>query len=124
MSQELPALRCNDLTGSTSRDGEELILQLVGTADARYTSELATFVGQVQEVALGTVQRVVIDFRDLEFMNSSCFKAFVTWLQNLLELEAAQQYRIRFLSDPGKHWQGRSLKALSCFASELVEIAT
>jgi hypothetical protein len=124
MSQQLPELRCTDLIGTTSRDARELIMRVVGTADARHTSELAAYVGEVQQVALDDkTERVVVDFRDLEFMNSSCFKAFVTWLQNLLELDAARQYRIRFLSDPTKHWQGRSLKALSCFASELVEIS-
>jgi hypothetical protein len=119
----LPELRARELTGTASRDSDELVLRLEGTADSRFSDDLSRFVVSAQEAALAVaVKRVVIDFRDLEFMNSSCFKSFVTWLQNLMELAPERQYRIRFLSDPTKHWQARSLKALSCFAADLVEI--
>ena len=119
----LPELRCRDLIGTTARHGDELLVKLEGTADSRFTEDLSRFVVAAQETALASAtQRVVIDFRELEFMNSSCFKSFVNWLQTLLELEPERQYRIRFLSDPNKHWQARSLKALSCFAADLVEI--
>ena len=121
--QSLPELRCRDLLGTTAQHPSELVVRLEGTADSRFTEDLSRFVGSAQEAALATrAERVVIDFRELEFMNSSCFKSFVSWLQNLLELEPERQYRIRFLSDPNKHWQARSLKALSCFAADLVEI--
>ena len=119
----LPELRCRDLVGTTAQESGDLIVRLVGTADSRFTDDLSRFVVSAQQVALATApSRVVIDFRELEFMNSSCFKSFVNWLQNLLELEPERQYRIRFLQDPDKHWQARSLKALSCFAADLVEI--
>jgi hypothetical protein len=119
----LPELRCRDLVGTTAHRSDELVVRLEGTADSRFTDELARFVVSAQEASLATaVKRVVIDFRELEFMNSSCFKSFVTWLQNLLDLEPERQYRIRFLSDANKHWQARSLKALSCFAADLVEV--
>jgi hypothetical protein len=55
-------------------------------------------------------------------VNSSCFKAFVVWLEHIQELEAGQQYHLRFYSDDTKAWQRRSLQALSCFAVELVHI--
>ncbi len=121
--QALPELRCRDLTGNVAERSGELVVRLEGTADSRFTDDLSRFVGSAQEAALAArVERVVIDFRELEFMNSSCFKSFVSWLQNVLELEPQRQYRIRFQSDPDKHWQARSLKALSCFATDLVEI--
>jgi hypothetical protein len=63
----------------------------------------------------------VVDFRAFDFMNSSCFKAFVTWIGLVQELESGQ-YKIRFLSDEGKHWQRRSLDALRCFAVDLIQI--
>jgi anti-anti-sigma regulatory factor len=68
------------------------------------------------------VPEVVIDFREFDFMNSSCFKAFVTWIGNVQESE--KQYRIRFLSDVNKHWQLRSLEALRCFAVDLIRVET
>ncbi len=68
------------------------------------------------------VREVVVDMRELEFMNSSCFKSFVTWLTDVQQLERDKQYQIRFLSDSSKHWQRRSQFALSCFAVDLVKI--
>ena len=120
----LPQLRCRDLTGSTVREAGELLVTLNGTADGRWTVPVAEFVAAVeQEADAAPTSRVVVDFRQLEFMNSSCFKAFVTWLQHLLDMPAERRYRIRFVSDPKRHWQARSLRALACFATELVEVA-
>ena len=64
----------------------------------------------------------VIDLRDLEFMNSSCFKSFVSWITDIQELEPAQQYKVRFLSNSKLHWQKRSLHSLRCFAVELITV--
>jgi hypothetical protein len=71
-----------------------------------------------------SASKVIVDFRELEFMNSSCFKIFVAWLAQVRDLEATQQYRIHLLSNPNLLWQRRSLAALSCFAVDLVAIET
>ncbi|MDB4957395.1 MAG: hypothetical protein JWO36_4964, partial [Myxococcales bacterium] len=64
------------------------------------------------------------DLRELEFMNSSCFKAFVAWIAMIRDLETDKQYRMHLLSNPNLHWQRRSLAALTCFAVDLVTIET
>ncbi|AKV04211.1 hypothetical protein AKJ09_10874 [Labilithrix luteola] len=71
--------------------------------------------------ALG-VASVAIDLTQLEFMNSSCFKAFVSWIDRVQQMDAQKQYRIRFVSNPAILWQRRSLHALQCFAAELISI--
>ena len=68
------------------------------------------------------VTEAVVDLRDLEFMNSSCFKSFVTWITDIQELDAAHQYKVRFVSNPKMHWQKRSLHSLRCFAVELITV--
>lgn len=119
----LPLLRCRDLAGTCVREADELQVTLTGTADGRWTVPMAEFVGAVeQEAEAAPTSVVVVDFRDLEFMNSSCFKAFVTWLQHLLDMPVERRYRIRFVSNPKRHWQARSLRALACFATELVDV--
>jgi len=70
------------------------------------------------------VKTVKVDLRQLEFMNSSCFKIFVAWLAQLRDLDAAKQYKIQIVSNPNLLWQRRSLAALSCFAVDLVTIET
>ena len=78
-----------------------------------------------QEACRLKMQKVVVDLRNLEFMNSSSFKVFITWLGHVKELPADAQYRIHVLSNPNTHqWQRRSLAALSCFAVDLVTIET
>jgi hypothetical protein len=102
-----------------------LTVRLAGTADAQVTKELNTLLTRVHQEALGGHSTiVVVDLRELEFMNSSCFKCFVAWIARVRGLHPELQYRIRFLSDAKKHWQRRSLAALSCFAIELVQIET
>jgi hypothetical protein len=68
------------------------------------------------------VEEVVVDIRELEFMNSSCLKDFVYWLSSVRDAPAAERYRIVFFANPKHHWQKRSLHSLTCFASEFVSV--
>jgi hypothetical protein len=104
---------------------DTISVRFAGTADVEARAELDGFVKKLhtESVRLG-VKNVAIDFRELGFMNSSCFKIFVTWLAQLGELAKDQQYKIQIRSDPNLLWQRRSLAALSCFAVDLVTIQT
>ena len=64
-----------------------------------------------------------VDFTELEFCNSSGFKAFIHWIQRVQALPEGQRYKLRFVSSPARKWQRTSLLALSCYAPGLVEIA-
>ena len=100
-------------------------VRLVGSAESVVMGALGKMLGKVHGEAIRLeVREVTVDMRELEFMNSSCFKAFVSWLGELQNLDPGRQYRIRFLSDEQKHWQRRSLGALSCFAVDLIQIDT
>jgi len=124
-SSNLPAIEVTELRASTSASGERLTVALDGTADLRAQEQLGNFLQEVDRCARARkTPEVIVDFRKLEFMNSSCFKAFVSWIGRLQELEANEQYKIRFLSDQRMLWQRRSLHALSCFAVDLITIET
>jgi len=69
------------------------------------------------------VKEIRVDFTELEFCNSSGFKAFIHWIQRVQALPEAQRYKLRFVSSPARKWQRTSLLALSCYAPGLVEIA-
>lgn len=69
------------------------------------------------------VKEIRVDFTELEFCNSSGFKAFIHWIQKVQGLPEAQRYKLRFVSSPARKWQRTSLLALSCYAPGLVEIA-
>jgi hypothetical protein len=122
-SVDIPQIDANDLKAAPSFVDGNLSLQFAGSADSRSQGAIEAMLDRVHAEALRLrVPEVAIDFRDCDFVNSSCFKAFIVWLEQIQELEAEQQYRLRFYSDDTKAWQRRSLQALSCFAIELVHI--
>ena len=100
-----------------------LMLHLSGQADPRSNSRIEGFLqaADAQSVAAG-VKEVVVDFRRLEFMNSSCLKSLVSWLRRVQERPAEQRYTIRFLHEPESHWQIRSFSALAAFARGILTI--
>lgn len=123
MSVEMPKLTTTVLSVEATFDAGTLAIRFAGTADVEAKPDLDAVVKKLHEEALRlAATKVVVDFRELEFMNSSSFKVFVSWLATVQELDAASQYKIHLLSNPSLHWQRRSLAALSCFAVDLVTI--
>lgn len=119
----VPTVSTADFQAAALHDGSGISVRLTGNADVRVMAPLDAMLRTLcAELERVPVPEVVVDMRNLQFMNSSCFKSFVTWLGQVQELEPQKQYRIRFLSDANKHWQRRSLSALSCFAVDLVKI--
>lgn len=103
--------------------GRTATCYLRGEADMQAQPQLRAFLEAVHAEAerLG-LSEVFFDFRELEFMTSSCFKEFVTFASKLQAVPKARQYRACFLSDPKSHWQKRSLFALSRFANDLISV--
>jgi hypothetical protein len=73
-----------------------------------------------EAVRLG-VREVVVDFRELYFLTSSCLKCFASWLAVIMKMPR-EQYRVRFLTNHQLHWQRRSLEALRYFAPRVVDV--
>jgi anti-anti-sigma factor len=113
-----------DFSAKVEADSPTLVVTLTGNADLNVKVELDRFMTAVHEEArrIGA-KEVMVDLKELEFMNSSCLKSFVWWISSVQELAAAHQYRITFVSSPSMYWQRRSLSALAGLATELVSIA-
>lgn len=120
----VPNVATEGLRSEASLDSADTALvRFLGTAESEAMPVLSDLLKKLHAGLLSSkVREVTVDLRDLEFMNSSCFKAFVTWVGFVEEVPAEQQYTIRFLSDPKKHWQERSLGALTCFATHLIRV--
>jgi hypothetical protein len=118
---DIPPLLIGECSLKGRRDGDVLVAVVTGTADMRATegigSWLEAFHAEATRVAAA---EVVVDMRELEFMNSSCFKGFVTWITTMREAE--HRYRIKLLSNQSLHWQRRGLPTLRCFAADLISI--
>ncbi len=110
-------------TATPTYDGKTIRLALKGSADLNSKPMLDTLLDKLHpEVLRLAVPEVVIDLHALEFMNSSCFKSFVSWIGKDQDLEPEKQYKMRFLQNAKMHWQQRSLNALRCFAVELIVV--
>jgi hypothetical protein len=122
---DVPSIDTDQLRSEATYAPPAVNVRLVGSAESVAMASLGQLLGKLHGEALRlAVREVTVDLRELEFMNSSCFKAFVSWLAVIQDLEPNKQYKIRFLSDEHKHWQRRSLGALSCFAVDLIQVDT
>ncbi|HVH43744.1 MAG TPA: hypothetical protein VM925_15425 [Labilithrix sp.] len=100
-----------------------LTLRFRGNADMSSIEPLDDYLRKVHEDAGSTAATaVIVDFRELEFMNSSCFKCFVEWLGKVQDLPPESRYRVIFDSNRDVHWQRRSLNALRSFAMDVVTV--
>jgi hypothetical protein len=124
-SIDVPGIETNELRARAMVEGGGVAVHFAGSADSRAMETIGRFLTRLHHESqrLG-LPEVTVDFREFDFMNSSCFKAFVSWIGEVQELEPVKQYKIRFLSDENKHWQRRSLDALRCFAIDLIRIET
>ena len=102
------------------RDNATISISLRGEADIRAKPHLAGFFRAVHGVAKEEGLKVQVDWRDLRFMNSSCFQDFVVWLAEIGKIPGADGYQVTFLADSKQYWQRRSLHALATFAPDRV----
>ena len=103
-------------------DEHEISISLKGEADVRAKPHLAGFFRVVHGAALEAGLKVQVDWRDLRFMNSSCFQDFVVWLAEISKIPATSGYQVTFLGDSKQYWQRRSLHALATFAPDRVVV--
>lgn len=104
-------------------EGTRLTIAFSGNGDLHAIEPLADYLKRVQVEALRLkVLEVRCDFKKLVFMNSSCFKSFVVWIDTVKN--APHSYKIVFVTEPSVHWQRRSLEALRRLAMDVVSIET
>ena len=102
-------------------DGNHLVIRLTGTADVTAQQHLERLFDAAHAQALGLgVSQVQVDLRELSFMNSSCIKDVLVWLEKVRNAEP--RYLVTFLSSDAHPWQRRSLQALKQFARGVVSI--
>jgi hypothetical protein len=123
MSMNIEPIREQDFTADVVEGERALIVTIAGNADLNVKVQLDRFLAMVHADAQRLhLEEVTVDFRKLDFMNSSCLKCLVSWITRIQDLPPGHQYRLTFVSSPAMYWQKRSLHALSCLASELVTV--
>ena len=123
MSLAVSPLQTDGFSSDVALEEAVVVVSLTGCADLKVWRGLGEMLTALHgEVRRLDKKRVIVDVRELEFMNSSCFKSIVSWLTSIMELEPEQQYKVHFRSNPERLWQRRSLHALRSFALMLVTI--
>lgn len=117
----LEPVEAGGFTCSPLLEDDKLVVAFNGTGDVAAVELLGGYLKRLHREAQRVgVSEVRCDFRKLTFMNSSCFKAFVVWIDTVKTSDHG--YRIRFVTDPEMQWQRRSLEALRRLATNVVTI--
>ena len=100
---------------------DTLSVKLTGTGDMAAAAPLGSYFKTLQaEVIRLSVSAVEFDVRALYFLNSSCLKAFISFISRLGT--QGLRCKIQFVTDARLGWQRRSLTALERMSPELVSI--
>jgi len=109
----------SDLLLTTELRGDSLVATLAGDGDATSMDTLSAFLKNVdQEATENSVKSVVLDFQELEFMNTSCFRMLVSWIAGVGRAGRGQ-YHVTFRGNPSLCWQRRGLDALRSLAVQV-----
>lgn len=120
---DVPDLSSREVRASARVTDAGVAVTLSGSAEHESAEALIAYVERVHAAAQRLrATEVEIDLRDLVFMVSSCLKAFIVWISRVEEMPVEARYRIVFLSSKQHGWQRRSLRAVTCFAPDLIRV--
>ncbi len=67
-------------------------------------------------------KEVQVICKNIDFINSSGIKEFVTWAMMTESLPSEKRYKIKFILSKDKPWQASSLEAIQTLTPDIVEI--
>ena len=115
----LPAIRTENFSLVFSDTGPAPALRLSGNGDGEVVTPLDRTLKQLHdELSFSGARSVIVDLSDLYFMNSSCLKAFVSWIYKVRT--SGKPYQIRMQLNPRQRWQQRGLEPLQRLAPAIV----
>jgi hypothetical protein len=115
----LPEIRANGFALIPLGDGPTPAVKFSGSGDSEAISPLDRFLKLLHNNLVDEkMASVAVDLGELSFMNSSCLKAFVSWVHKVNTME--RPYQIRLQLNPRQTWQRRSLEPLKRLAPAVV----
>lgn len=117
----LPAVRSDGFSLLLSTSGNVPILKLSGNGDAAAVTPLDRSLSLLHHnLMLANAKSVIVDLCDLYFLNSSCLKAFVSWIYTVRT--AQSPYGICLRLNARQRWQRRGLEPLQRLAPTIVSL--
>jgi hypothetical protein len=115
----MSAIRANGFALVPLPDQPVPTVKFSGNGDAEAVAPLDRFLKLLHKNLIDDKSTEVhVDLADLYFMNSSCLKAFVSWIYKVNT--AGRQYQIHLQMNPRQPWQKRSLEPLKRLAPSVV----
>ena len=100
-------------------------VKIVGNIDMQDPSRLLDpFFAKLHESAVqNSVAEIEVDFRQLDFLNSSGIKALAKWIMLLGMSKPERRYRVKMLHNKAVAWQSTSLPTLTLLIPGTVSLA-
>ena len=115
----LPEIRANGFALIPLGEGATPAVKFSGNGDSEAISPLDRFLKLLHKNLVDQkTASVAVDLGELYFMNSSCLKAFVSWVYKVNTME--RPYQIHLQMNPRQTWQRRSLEPLQRLAPAVV----
>jgi hypothetical protein len=115
----LSAIRANGFALTPLPESSVPAVKFSGNGDAEAVAPLDRFLKLLHKNLIDDKStQVQVDLADLYFMNSSCLKAFVSWIYKVNT--TGRPYQIHLQMNPRQPWQRRSLEPLKRLASAVV----
>jgi hypothetical protein len=116
-------IKAESFSAHYETQGNTIVVWMRGNADMAVHERVKAFLdGLDQAVRAAGAKEAVFELRELYFMNSSCLSLLLRFINGVVGLRAAEQYKVRFRSNRNLRWQKKSLAALHAYAQELVVV--
>ena len=123
MSNLPPGYEDDGFSIELKTSGGSMTLRLSGEADRGAVPRLQDYVERLHaQLQRLRAREVLVDLRDLAFMNSSCFRVLIHWVVEITKLKPDARYRLILRHDPDVLWQRQSYLSLQGFAPDVVSL--
>jgi anti-anti-sigma regulatory factor len=121
-SLHIQPIQSPSFTAEALLDGSEIVVRFCGTADLGVKAIMDTFLNEVHiEASHLNVAAVNVDISGLEFINSSCLVAMVTWI-TAVQAMAHRSYLISFHFKAVRDWHHRTFGVLEEIGQGVVAV--
>jgi len=118
-----PFVKTQWFAAQSERRDNAIFVTMSGNADMDVHERLKSFLHELHMLAKAVrPMEVVFQFHELYFMNSSCMSLLLRFINDIVSSRVADQYKVRFRSNPEQRWQRKSFDAMQAYAPDLVTV--
>ena len=114
-------IKIEGFSAQSEQRGATIVVSLRGNADMAVHERLQKYLDELHGLARAThAKEAIFELQDLYFMNSTCLSLLLRFINGVVSAKPAEQYKLRFRSNPNLRWQKKSLDALHAFGADVL----